>query len=403
MTRRRQDPYEETKSSTGKVIWIARLIVLFIVVTFVVAAVTILIDSFKNITGLDRETFTANPNLNPVEQLFLENYLSSRTDLLAQPIGQGTEPVVFTIESGERADQVADNLADSGLLFDTELFINYVRYQGIDAQLAAGSFRINPQTTIPELAITLTRSQVLEVELNFLSGWRIEEMANYLATIQPADIDSDEFLALAQRRQGMALDEFSFLSTLPAEATLEGFLFPGTYRISTEMDAPSLIRFMLNRFGEQVDPSLRALFEVRDLTVFEAVILASIVEREAVDDAEKPLIAGVFLNRLQLGMHLQADPTVQYAIGNGSQWWKSPLSAVDLTADSFYNTYLYAGLPPGPIANPSLTAIQAVANPQESNFIFFVADCGPGSAGRHLFSETYEEHLVNVGRCHGGN
>lgn len=398
MMRQRRDPYEENQGSTGTTIWVLRLIVLFIVVTAVVAAVVILLDAFRGISALDRETFTASPNLNPVERLFLENYLSSHTEALAQPIGQGNEPVIFTIESGQRADQVANSLAAAGLLFDTELFINYVRYQGIDAQLVAGSFRIDPQLTIPELAVTLTQSQVLEVEVSFLPGWRIEEMAHYLATIIPAKIDSQEFLALARRSQLIPLDNYSFLSSLPPDATLEGFLFPGVYRIPTDADAAYLINLMLARFDEQVDPSIRQLFGVRQLTVYEAVTLAAIVEREAIDAAEQPLIAGVFHNRLQLEMHLQADPTVQYAIGTEAVWWKSPLTAVDLTADSAYNTYLYPGLPPGPIANPSLSAIQAVAEPQESRFIFFVADCTAGSRG-HLFSETYEEHLVNVARC----
>ena len=145
---------------------------------------------------------------------------------------------------------------------------------------------------------------------------------------------------------------------------------------------------------------MRQSFGLQQLTVYEAVILASVVQREAVDEAEQPLIAGVFLNRLQLGMQLQADATVQYAIGNATNgWWKSPLSADDLTADSPYNTYLSPALPPGPIANPGLSALQAVAEPLESDFIFFVADCTPGANGQHLFSVTYEEHLVNVGRC----
>jgi UPF0755 protein len=253
--------------------------------------------------------------------------------------------------------------------------------------------------TIPELAAALTQTQVLEVEISFLSGWRMEEMAHYLATIQPAEIDAEEFLALARRERPMSLNDFPILDSLPPDATLEGFLFPGTYRISTEADAQTLIRQMLDRFDEQADPAMRQLFGVQQLSIYEAVILASIVEREAVDDTEKPLIAGVFLNRLQLGMLLQADPTVQYAIGSEGLWWKSPLAAEDLAVNSPYNTYLYPDLPPGPITNPGLLALQAVAAPQESGYIFFVADCTPGAGGRHLFSETYEEHLVNAGRC----
>lgn len=399
--RQRQDPYEEKPGSTSATIWIVRLIVLFIVVTMIGTAVIVLVDTFRGIANLDETTFSGgSPNLNPIERIALENYFSSRTESLSQPIGQGTETVMFVIESGQHANQVADNLAAAGLLFDTELFVNYVRYQGIDSQLAAGSFRIDPRLTVPELAAVLTQSQIIEVEINFLTGWRLEEMANYLDTIKPAEIESQEFLALAQRTQPLPLNGYTFFSSMPAGATLEGFLFPDTYRIPTNADATYLINMMLARFEQQLTADMREQFALQQLTVYEAVTLASIVQREAVVDAEKPLIAGVFLNRLQLGMQLQADATVQYAIGNQTTgWWKSPLSAADLTADSPYNTYLYPALPPGPIANPGLSALEAVATPQESDYIFFVADCAPGSAGQHLFSVTYEEHVVNVGRC----
>jgi UPF0755 protein len=403
MTKRRQNPYQEKKAPTGTIIWILRLVILFVVVTAVVTAVIILYNAIQGMTNLDRDRFTANPDLNPIERLALENYLSSHSDALDRPVGQGTETVLFTIESGQSANQVAQNLAAAGLLSDTEQFLNYVRYQGLDAKLVAGSFRLAPQLTIPELALTLTQSQILEVEMNFLFGWRLEEMAAYLDTIKPAEIDAQQFLALAQRPQLMSLDEFTFLNDLPPEATLEGFLLPGSYRISTDIDAAALIRLMLSRFDEQIDPTMRQLFAAQDLTLYEAVILASIVEREAVDKQEQPLIASVFHNRIELEMLLQADPTIQYAIGVEGAWWKSPLDISDISANSPYNTYLHPGLPPGPIANPSLSAIQAVATPQTSDFLFFVADCTPGSRGRHLFSKTYDEHLANVGLCNIGN
>jgi UPF0755 protein len=320
MTKRRQNPYQEKKAPTGTIIWILRLVILFVVVTAVVTAVIILYNAIQGMTNLDRDRFTANPDLNPIERLALENYLSSHSDALDRPVGQGTETVLFTIESGQSANQVAQNLAAAGLLSDTELFLNYVRYQGLDAKLVAGSFRLAPQLTIPELALTLTQSQILEVEMNFLFGWRLEEMAAYLDTIKPAEIDAQQFLALAQRPQLMSLDEFTFLNDLPPEATLEGFLLPGSYRISTDIDAAALIRLMLSRFDEQIDPTMRQLFAAQDLTLYEAVILASIVEREAVDKQEQPLIASVFHNRIELEMLLQADPTIQYAIGVEGAW-----------------------------------------------------------------------------------
>jgi UPF0755 protein len=159
---------------------------------------------------------------------------------------------------------------------------------------------------------------------------------------------------------------------------------------------------MLENFGRQVSPSIRQAFGVHGLSVHEAVTLASIVQREAVVAEERPVMVGVFLNRLGQGTLLQADPTVQYSVGfqpGTGQWWKSPLSVADLEVDSPYNTYRYAGLPPGPISNPGHGALEAVGSPVETEFLFFVVDCTSNVNGTHVFSRTFEEHLANVERC----
>ena len=159
---------------------------------------------------------------------------------------------------------------------------------------------------------------------------------------------------------------------------------------------------MLTNFGEKVTPAMRQAYGAQGLSLLEAVTLASIVQREAVLAEERPLIAGVFLNRLAAGMTLSADPTVQYAAGYDAasdSWWKVPLYVSDLEYDSPYNTYIYAGLPPGPIAAPSLGALEAVANPVASEFLYFVADCQADTAGTHDFSVTYDEHLAKVQNC----
>jgi UPF0755 protein len=147
---------------------------------------------------------------------------------------------------------------------------------------------------------------------------------------------------------------------------------------------------------------MRQGFGVQELSLHEAVTLASIVEREAVLEEERPIIARVFINRLVQGMRLQADPTTQYALGyqaSNNSWWKSGLTLADLQYQSPYNTYFVEGLPPGPIANPGLSSLQAVAEPATANYIFFVADCAPEQNGRHLFSETFAEHEAYVAQC----
>jgi UPF0755 protein len=337
-----------------------------------------------------------------MERLYLRAYLAARSDELEKPIGRGINEITFVIEPGQNANQISNNLVESGLLPEADLFRNYLRYKGYDSQLEAGIFEINPSLTIPQLASTLLRAQPQDIELVFLPGWRKEEMAEYLRVIQPAKIEADEFEALVSGGNGLDLSGYDFLSSLPENATLEGFLFPDSYRLPVDATAPQLIYMMLDNFNQRVTPAMRQSFGIQGLSVYDAVILASIVQREAVVADERPLMVGVFLNRLNAGMPLQADPTVQYALGyleDVGTWWKSPLSAEDLKIDTPYNTYLYPGLPPGPIANPGLTALEAVSSPERSDFLFFVADCTSENPGLHVFSRTFEEHLSHVNRC----
>jgi UPF0755 protein len=343
-----------------------------------------------------------DPHLDPLERAYLGSYLALNRDRLAEPAGNGREPVTFTVNPGENANQIAANLEAAGLLRDRQLFVNYVRFHGLDGRLEAGTFQIDPQLTLPEVAATLTRALAQEVELRLVEGRRLEEMAAYLERVDGTAIEPAEFLAIAQRRASFDLSTYDFLHSLPANASLEGFLFPDTYRVPPDADAAYLVHLMLSTFGRRVTPAMRQAYGVQGLTVYEAVTLAAIVEREAAVPAERPVMAGVFLNRLALDMRLEADPTVQYALGyqpETGQWWKSPLTLDDLQFDSPYNTYRYAGLPPGPIANPGLAALQAVADPADVEYLFFVTDCDATIPGAHVFSRTYEEHLAHVLRC----
>lgn len=326
--------------------------------------------------------------------------LDAQSELLSAPAGLGTTPVVVTITPGQTAGQIARTLVTAGVLApDREsLFVDYVTQERLDQNLYAGQYTLDPRSTIPEIAQQLQRNSPTEVTLTFLAGWRLEEMVAYLEAVQPARIRAAEFWSITQNPAGKV--DRDLLSVTGGES-LEGYLFPGNYTISVETDAATLISLMLQRFDTQVSAEIEAGWRSLGLTPAMAVTVASIVQREAVEAAEMPLIAGVFLNRLQREMRLEADPTVQYAIGYQADidsWWRSPLRAVDLQIDSPYNTYRHAGLPPSPIANPGLAALEAVAFPEPSNFLFFVAGCGD-SGTIHYFSETYEEHLANVARC----
>ncbi len=400
---RRSNPFDERESQTPGLVWLVRLAVLAAAVTACFTAGLVLLNRwqearFSSVISVEG----GDPRLNPIDRLYLQSQLALGADELSGPAGSGNQPILFEIAPGQSANEIAANLEANGLLANTELFIHYLRYYGLDSRIDAGTFEIDPQLTIPQMATTLTRAHLQDITLNFLEGWRAEEMAEYLSVTQPANIDADEFLALVQRRSSLNLSEYDFLASLPFGASLEGFLYPDAYRIPVDANAQYLVNLMLNNFAEQVTPAMRQSFGAQGLSVYDAVTLASIVQREAIIPEEKPIMVGVFLNRLAKLMFLQADPTVQYALGWQSEtqtWWKSPLEAADLEVESSYNTYFAGGLPPGPISNPGLASLQAAANPVKSEYLFFVLDCQSELTGAHVFSNTYEEHVANVELC----
>ncbi len=354
------------------------------------------------------EATTNNPHLTMPERLYLQLYLATHADSLRQAAGDGgANPLPFEISPGQTASQIVANLTAQGFLLPTNaaLFLNYLRFYGLDLQLEAGRFELSRDLTIPQLATALTQAGNRDITLTFLEGWRLEEFVAYLSETRPANIDPLAFQALTQRQADFDLTPYTFLASVandPDLTSLEGFLFPDTYRVPTEADAAYLLDLLLRTFETRVTPTMRQAYGAQGLTLRQAVTIASIVEREAVLEAEMGTIASVYLNRWQQGMKLDADPTVQYAVGFDPQhgvWWKTPLTLEDLQINSPYNTYLRPGLPPGPIANPGLKALEAVAYPAQTAYLFFVADCSGQAPGSHHFSLTYEEHLAHVAEC----
>lgn len=402
MSRRSRDKSSEARGR-GIGVWIIRLVIFTFVLLLCLSASLLLYYRWQDVqlAGIAPST-SGSAQLDPMESLYLRSYLAMNAEELNLPLGFSGDPVKFVIEQGENAEQIAASLATAGILSDPVLFRRYVRFYGLDNGLEAGTFSVDPRITISQLAALLTDARIEEIELRFIEGWRFEEMVNYLSQVQPANIDANEFEALVRRQRSLNLSEFDFLISLPESASLEGYLFPDTYRIPIDADASYLVQSMLENFDRQVSPSLRQSYGVQGLSVHEAVTMASIIQREAVVAEERPLMAGVFLNRFRQNILLQADPTVQYAVGfqaDSGTWWKSPLSAADLENGSPYNTYRFAGLPPGPISSAGFGSLEAVGRPVATDYLFFVVDCTSSINGAHVFSQTFEEHLTNVERC----
>ena len=224
----------------------------------------------------------------------------------------------------------------------------------------------------------------------------------------PAEAEAYRQQALSGDLTGLDPARYPFLQGRPAGTSLEGYLFPDTYDLpETDATAADLLARQLDNFADQVLPRYDEARQAGTtaLDLHSVLTLASIVEREAVVPEERPAIAGVYLNRLAAGMPLQADPTVQYALGfqpTTGQWWKTPIFLEEYSSVvSPYNTYLNAGLPPGPIASPGLSSIAAVLAPEAHDYLFFVAL--PDGSGRHVFAKTFEEHQENVRRYQQGN
>ena len=303
----------------------------------------------------------------------------------------------FVIEPGETGRNVADRLLGLGLIGNARLFRYYLIEEGLTVE--AGDYSLDQTMTPVEIAQALQQGMADEVVLTIPEGRRVEEVADLAAQV---GIDRAEFMALAAAPASAtgAVGGFEFLQGRPANATLEGYLFPDTYRLPQDATARDLIDRMLTNFDQQVTPEMRAQAAAQGRSLYEVVVLASIVEREAVLARERSTIASVYLNRLVSGIKLDADPTIQYALGQAGDWWPQITIEQYTSVDSPWNTYLYAGLPPSPIASPGLGAIQAVLAPEDTPFIFFMRDCDADD-GSHLFATSSEEHMTNYARCYG--
>lgn len=308
--------------------------------------------------------------------------------LLTRPLDLNGTEQPFSVNAGESVDSIANRLEDVGLIRDAGAFRTYLIYSGLDTTIQSGKYKLSTAMSAIDVARELQDATPEEVNFVILPGWRLEEIAAALPT-SGLTITPEEFLLAARQ----SYPDYDFLQ---GAATTEGFLFPDTYIVPRTVTVDLFIHGLLRNFGLRLTPDIRHEFERKGLTVYQAVTLASLVEREAVQDEEKPLIASVYLNRYNINMKLDADPTVQYALGYNivqQSWWTSPLTLIDLQVNSPYNTYINAGLPPTPIANPSMEALRAVAFPAETSYLYFRARCD--GSGFHDFSETFDEHLAN--------
>lgn len=296
---------------------------------------------------------------------------------------------LFSIEKGEGVNEISLNLLELDLISSTWNFETYVFLNGSEANFIAGTYSLNPSLSIRDIVKVLTQGEVSnEEQITIIEGWASQDIAVYLE--EKGVVSFDDFLLVVDVTNTTSIitdKTYSFLDDKPTQAGLEGFLFPDTYRIYSNSDSIDIIERMLDNFEAKVSDDTIEGFKEQGLSVFEAVTLASIIEKEVRTTEDKKIAAGIFLTRMENGIALQSDATVNYVTGKNAL---QPTSE-DLEVDSLYNTYQYAGLPPGPISNPSVSSLEAVANPTDTDYLYFLTK----PDGTTVFSETYDEHLSN--------
>jgi len=310
------------------------------------------------------------------------------------PVSTDSTAVTFRVEPGQSAARIGDALQAQGLIRSAQVFRLLVEQEGVGGHLAAGEYELSPSMSAREVVAALAGGRVRRgLSVTVPEGWRAEEIAWKLNAVAPGA--GDDYLSAV-----FDADAFAAELDLPPGASLEGFLYPDTYEWRPQEGARPLVGRMVAEFLRKFDARRRDQASAHGLTLRGAVTLASIVEREATLPEERPVIAAVYYNRLALDMPLQADPTVQYAIAEpqvpapGDQLWKRDLTLGDLDVGSPYNTYRNRGLPAGPICNPGLGSLEAVAQPATTDALYFVARAD----GSHAFARTLDEHLSNVRR-----
>jgi len=298
------------------------------------------------------------------------------------------ENIIITVEPGMTNADIATLLQNQKMINSPVFFRLQSKFARMERSLQAGEYEIVSGMSNWEIIDLFSKGQVRHKTLTIPEGYTIEQIAK---KIEESGLGSAEEFKKAAKDYA----PYSYMETSNNNVIFkaEGFAYPSTYYLSPGSAEKEILAIMVKEFDTQLTEDIRQKAKDKNMSIRDLVNLASLVEKEAVFPEERPVIAGVFLKRLQIKMPLQSDTTIQYILGVQ----KKEISIADTKIDSPYNTYLYAELPPGPIASPSISTINAVLEPKQTNFLYFVADL----EGHHHFTETYQEHLKEIERIHG--
>lgn len=296
-----------------------------------------------------------------------------------------TQEVSIEILPGSSTEKIANLLHENELIHNTFIFKYKVKDMGVGASLKAGKYNLNKSMDVVEIIDNLTKGVKSDNTVRFTipEGYELEQVASKLSN--EGLVNHDRFMELVGNKSNFE-EDFTFLKEIDDGQSLEGFLFPSTYEIFQSSTEEQIIEKMLDEFEKIYESEVKIKLDEFDFTLNELVTLASIIEREGKLDDERPIMSGVFHNRLDIGMKLESCATVQYILGER----KENLSIAETQTPSPYNTYINLGLPPAPIASPGKVSLVSAVNPADVDYLFFVLT---GSDGSHTFTKTYSEHL----------
>lgn len=296
-----------------------------------------------------------------------------------RPVSAESGTVDFTVQSGERVPRIADGLKSAGLIRDRNAFITYVTIHNIRAKLEAGTYGLSPSDSSQIIASIMASGHTLANRMVVPEGYRLAQIEALAAKNGIAPVDFEVALAAPHTQ--------SFLAAKPAGVSLEGYLFPDSYEVTKTTTATQLVNEMLDDFGQKVGPEYVQAFAAEGLSLHQGLTIASIVESEVANPYDRPVVAQIFIKRLKTGMPLGSDVTAQYA---------ADLLGVPFSTSiaSPYNTLNHAGLPPGPICSPGLNALDAVAHPAATDYLYFLT----GKDGKTYYATTYAQHEANIAK-----
>ncbi len=311
-----------------------------------------------------------------------------------EPVAKEPSDVLYVIPQGSSVRAIAEGLKEAGLIRSPRYFMYVVWRRGHQDAFKSGAYELTPSMSTAEIEALLARGRPVsnEISVTILEGWTLDDIADYL---QEKGIASrEEFFAEAGKSALVTQSDlpdwaasYPALASKPAGSSLEGYLFPDTYRIFADGGAAALVRRMLENFEKKLSPELRAEIAASGRTIHEIVTMASVIEREVRTEEDRALVSDVFWKRVDAGRGLEADSTVNYITGHS----KPSVSYEETRIDHPWNTYKYRGLPPGPIGNPSLSAIVAAIRPKANPYWYFLTD----PAGKVYYGRTLEEHNAN--------